>query len=233
MGFTFFILLLGALVFTLMQKHEIKSNKEFKQQTIRRAQQEAMGHGRDNIYQFKIYCYNMRCLLELAQKEGIGVGEERNEIFYDKHRDEISNKYCDGQEPTRWAMNKAIDTVMDQNYVSAWIFNSVGDEYYDEREFAHGIYKKRIKNRYTWSVCRSEYNRSIAADRIKGIVLPKDGKTKGEYILRALYNFNHSRDFEGVNSYKDSLDYFATVVPISKYDKSIPYFEESGITLYN
>ena len=233
MGFTFFILLLGALVFTLSQKHEATKNRKYRQSVIDQAKRKAMGYGRDNIYQFKLYCYNIRHLLSLAQSEGVGIGEKLDEKYYDKHCNEISVKYCDNIEPTDWAMHKAIDTVMDQNYVSAWIYNSMGDEYYDERDLAHGIYQKRVKNQRTWSAFKSGYNNLIIDDRIKGILLPKDGVTNADYILRALYNYNHAFEFQGINGYKEDLDYFARVQPYGKYNKSVPYFEESGITLYN
>ena len=71
MGFTFFILLLGALIFTLVQKSETKANREYKVNAYNSAVRRAAGNGTDNIYQFKIYCYNMRCLLALAQSDGI------------------------------------------------------------------------------------------------------------------------------------------------------------------
>lgn len=210
MGFTFFILLLGALVFTLMQKHEIKSNKDYKAATVRKAFRSSMGHGRDNIYQFKLYCKAMRYLLERAQQDGIGVGEKRDVAFYDKHYHEIRKGYCHEQDPVQWCMHRATDYVMDNNYVNAWVFNEYGTGYYDEKDIAHGIHRMLRKNTGTWTACKSEYSRDLNPySRIEGIMLPKDGVTGAESILKQLYSLNH------------------------EYDSHAPSFEESGITLYN
>lgn len=221
MGFTFFILLLGALVFTLGQKHEAKEKREFRRQIDHNVDVKINEKGRDNIYEFKIYCYNMRCLLELAQMDGIGVGEERNEVFYDKHRDEISEKYCDGLEPTDWAMHKTIDILFDHHYRPAFYFDKEGEIYYDQREMAHGRDGKRVRFKNTWGVrpsirdCDQLFN-----EILKGIILPKDGITGANEILKKLYYFNH----EEIRKSKEN---------IYKTKYTFPSFEESGITLYN
>ena len=155
----------------------------------------------------------MRCLLELAQMDGIGVGEERNEAFYDNHCDEISQKYCHGRDPVHWCMNKANKIVRRQEYICSWIPN---------------------KDNKTYTVFKSEYSRDIyLAEHIKNIKLPKDGVTKAEQILRALYYFNHASKFENVSPYKQQLDYYIKINPGKKLIKNILYFEESRITLYN
>lgn len=210
MGFTFFILLLGALVFTLSQKHEAKENRSHKARTIRTALKSSMGHGRDNIYQFKLYCKAMRYLLQKAQNDGIGAGEKRDNAFYEKYYHEIRKAYCHGQDPVQWGMHQATEYVIDHNYVNSWIFNEYGTGYYDEKDIAHGIHRMLRKNTGTWTACKSEYSRDLDPDsRIEGIMLPKDGTTGAEDILRQLYCLNH------------------------EYDARYPSFEESGITLYN
>lgn len=199
------------------------------------ARRKSMGHGRDNIYQFKIYCYNMRCLLELAQVDGIGVGEERNETFYDKHCDEISQQYCHGQDPVHWCMHKAIDTVLDEHYLNSWQYSECGESYYDERDLAHNpMAETRVRYENSWTAFKSEYNRStVAAKRIKGINLPRDGITEGNEILRGLYYLNHAFEFNNVNGWNEDIAYYMCVTPGKKFDKKTKTFEESGITLYN
>lgn len=209
MGFTFFILLLGALIFTLVQKSEAKANREYKAKAVDKAVRKAMGNGRDNIYQFKIYCYNIRCLLTLAKSDGIGTeDEELDEEYYVKYYHEIRKKYCNGQDPVQWCMHKAIDAVIDCHYVNSWIFNEYGTAYYDERDIAHGIHRTLRKNTGTWTACKSEYSRDLDPyEKIEGINLPRDGRTGAEDILRELYSLNH------------------------KYDDKAPPFSKSGITL--
>ena len=187
MGFTFFVLLLGALLFTLVQKSSAQAHREevAKVFTVR-------GPGTDNIYQFKIYCYNMRCLLALAQADGIGDEWEPDEAYYDDYKDEISKRYCGGEDPVRWCMNKAIDTVMDHNYLSAWQYDPYGEEYYDNRDIAKGIHVARRRYQGTWTAFQSGHEPAAWRKQLKGIELPKDGKTGADFILKALYNFNHS-----------------------------------------
>ena len=221
MGFTFFILLLGALVFTLMQKHEAEEKRNLRRKISHDADVKISEKGPDNIYEFKIYCYNMRCLLELAQTDGIGIGEERNEDFYDKHRDEISKRYCDGMEPMDWAMHKTIDILFDHGFRPSFVFNKEGEVYYDQRERYHGLEGKHIRYKGTWTVypsvrvCDRLFNESL-----KGIVLPKDGVTGATEILKKLYYFNHEEKRKSVETFQ-------------KRKYNFPTFEESGITLYN
>lgn len=228
MGFTFFILLLGALVFTLAQKHEAKVRRDWINSEKRAMDRRTMGHGRDNIYQFKLYCYNMRCLLELAQMDGIGTGEERDEAFYDKYTNEISQKYCNGCSPSEWCMEKARRTIIDEKYIGSWIYNILGETVYDK----YGV-KQPNKYQHTWTVYQSGYNQTSPQMKcLKGVCLPKDGMTGADRILKGLYYFNHATTF-GKNPYETSISYFADLSVTEHFDKSIPYFEESGITLYN
>lgn len=197
----------------------VKSDERARQRDIEdmeAAYRKGMGHGRDNIYQFKIYCYNMRCLLELAQMDGIGVGEERNERYYDKHHREISEKYCSGRDPVVWCMGKANRIVCDEKYINSWIPSN---------------------NNKTYTAFKSEYNRDdwngFVAKCINNITLPKDGATGAEQILRALYYLNHAFEFENIDGYNQQLSYYISINPGKKHNKKSLYFEESGITLYN
>ena len=219
MGFTFFILLLGALVFTLMQKHEAEEKRKFGKSLVHKAIRSGKHkRGRDNIYQFKIYCYNIRCLLELAQKDGIGIGEERNEDFYNKHRNEISKKYCYGLDPIHCCMRESESLLLKEEFACSW-------ECLDHD-------KVNYVPTNEWMVYMSGYDLD-PYKCIKNISLPKDGITNAEKILRALYYWNHSSKFSNVSEYKNDIKYYLDIEPGKQFDKSIPYFEESGITLYN
>lgn len=219
----------------------VKSDERARQrdiEDIEAAYRKGMGHGRDNIYQFKIYCYNMRCLLELAQMDGIGVGEERNERYYDKYHREISEKYCSGQDPTHWCMHKAIDAVLDHRYVNAWQYSECGESYYDERDLAHNpMAEARTRYENTWVAFKSEYSRNDIVSFItkcaKNIKLPKDGITGADKIIRGLYYLNHASEFDHVVIHGETIQYYANVNPGKKLIKEAQYFEESGITLYN
>lgn len=210
------VFFVALIILYILLSISVKSDEAAHQRNIQDmedAYRKGMGHGRDNIYQFKIYCYNMRYLLGLAQSDGIGVGEERNEVFYDKYRKEISERYCNGRDPVMWCMGKANKKIREQGYICAWLPN---------------------KENKTYTALRSEYNRDVYfAERIDNIKLPRDGITGTNEILRALYYKNHASEFENISPYKNQLSYYSQIDPGKKFKKHSLTFEESGITLYN
>lgn len=234
MGYTFFILLLGALVFTLMQKHEIKSNNAWLSAEMEAMDRKTMGNGRDNIYQFKLYCYNMRCLLKLAQQDGVGKDEERDEVFYNKHREEISNKYCDGYNPQKWCMMQARKKIEKENYINSWHSSGLDDKESARMRLPHEpVTPGNYHN--IWSVYPSEFScvSSVGAmKQLNDVCLPLDGVTGADSILRALYIYNHAVTF-GLSPYENSVYFYMNAHPTTKLNKKVLYFEESGITLYN
>lgn len=232
MGFTFFVLLLGALIFTLMQKHEANNNRKWLIQEQKATNRETMGYGRDNIYQFKMYCYNMRKLLQEAQNEGIGLGEQRNECFYEKYKDIISQTYCDGRDPQKWCMEKATNALEQNNYINSWVTLGLDDvEVKRMRLPGEPISPGNYKN--VWRVYPSEYNMTCSVDSMKqlrDVKLPKDGVSNGEHILRALYIYNHATTFN-LTPYENNISFYSSANPSTRFNKSIPFFEKSGITL--
>lgn len=222
----FIVLIIIYFFLSIFHVDEAEQRRKEYVEICDRADVNRMGCGRDNIYQFKVYCHNMRCLLLLAQKDGIGVGEERNESYYDRHRDEISTKYCMGLEPTEWCMGKAIQLIKAKHYVNSW-FGGKGGEY--------------------WGAIESGYDELYPDEAIR-IRLPKDGITNGEYILRGLYNLNQrARDGDyclnnipekGVSKVGTwgeayNIRTLAEARPTRSTKWQIPIFEKSGITLYN
>lgn len=221
-------------MFTLSQKHEAKENRKWINQEKKAMAIKTMGHGRDNIYQFKLYCSVMRQLLESAQAEGIGIGENRDESFYDKHKAEISKKYCNDRDPQKWCMRKVELILEKERYINSWFAEGFDDE---EARIMQSPYDVQTAGTYNnlWCVYPSEYDftRSVGAmKQLKNVKLPKDGKTNGEKILRALYIYNHATTFN-LTPYENDISFYINAKPNIRYDKSVPYFEESGITLYN